>query len=233
MRRILLILILSLALSQCKKSGFPELETDPLKAAFQQNGISGYYEIDSSGDSVYTVHVDSNGNIISRENHLKMWPSTTTFTFDSLGRVAGNYHHSDISYTYKVEYDYLPNDNLVKQHWIEISGKEPKHDWTHLYKVDGSSKRPVQMIRIDAKKGDTLDITTYYWKSSKIWSEVTTSDIYPTHEKKYFYNKKGKLDRTEFWSDGRMLQADYISVTTGLVDSSIDRHKEVIYTRYF
>jgi hypothetical protein len=211
------ILFLCLTVSCAKdKPQFSVYEVDLMKDAYKRNNVKGFVKswiVNGKRINIDSTILNSNGNI-QNVFRLIAFGGADTLRYDSLNRLIGYSHRSDVWRDFKIIYEQLPEDRKVIQSWIDVTDNDSvlAYENTINYNLTLDTIVSISTPMI----GDTILTIKYSYKKNRL------VEIGPDNQdmsSRYIYNERGHLDQTIKYYKGRPFEVEFLSNTTGLPDS--------------
>ena len=235
--KLILLSLILLALCQCldKSEIFSTYSVDPMREAFVKNNIAAYVECIIVSDTVAkadSVSFDGRGNIIS-VIMIDGFKSEEFFTYDSLNRLVHRTELSDIHTEICTRYEPHPIDKEVTKYTYHCEPPDSSLLRTEIIKYDDRLEKILQSLEISPSNDSTS--TFYVYDGKRLIKELVERNGHKGRETSYFY-LDGQLIRINRTLPKAFDDDDFISKTTGLIDSTIIRSPDdttVIYYKYY
>ncbi|MEQ9307911.1 MAG: hypothetical protein RLN90_00545 [Balneolaceae bacterium] len=210
----------------------PNLDPNPLPEIYKNAGIKSYVQFEQVEDSIVrgdSVNFDSNGNKISRMHLWDPFGSKTWYEYDSLNRLTRYYHRSDIVAEYLIDYEYIPNEDLVIQNFRQPNKKDTTLFIRELLKFDKDGDKLIQKTRTGGT-GDTVSVLTYSYNIFGLSRIDGNQTDFLTTE--FFYDSDSTLIKTVKTLRDEHFETNFFSTTTGLIDSTLNEWGDYYFYDY-
>lgn len=194
-----------------------------------ENKVKYYETYFLESDSAITISIvklDTNGNVVETKSGKGIIKNDRRIQYDSLGRLVNYTVDSDIYVDNSVTYQLYPEQRLVIVKWTDkLLGDAT---FNHLL-YDENLSKILRSTTISDNMLDTLSDEVYEYDLDRLLKVRNKGNL----ETEYFYNDSGKLEEIR-WADSKRI--DYISRTTGLIDSAVyedQGEKRTTYWRYY
>lgn len=229
-----------LALSQCTElpETFSTYEVNPLKKAIVENNVTAYLEyvfVAGKIEKADSVSFDLRGNVNCRIAKGGL-VSEQFYTYDSLNRLIFETQRSDIFYKLWTQYELAPEAKLVVK-YIRIGNRaDSAGELFHkeILKFDRDLSILLTKTDVNLYTNDTT-ITKYDYDGDRIVKELEEVNRRRGRVTDYIY-ENGRLVQIRRQLVSVLLEIDYFSKITGLIDStSIDREgvTRTLYYKYY
>lgn len=224
MRKSWIILIILTSCTQQPKKSFGTIAPNPIVESRRTNKIKYYETFSINADTIVkdgVFKLDDNGRTIEIRNlNITQADQQTSYIeYDSLGQQKES--------TETLTYDSSPDQQL-----LTIKAYDKGRDVTIVsyLKFDKDLVRVLRKTMINLTSKDTVHDLTYEYEKNKL---VKANDL--LHRIEYHYDLADKLKEVRTIS-GFGLSIDYISPSTGLIDSTVNEDEEgklVTYYKYY
>jgi hypothetical protein len=210
-----------------KSDKFQAYNVDPITAAISRNKIKCYQTFFYKGDTTISFQLftaDKNGNLLEQESAKGILRNNRKMEYDSTGRMIRYIVDSDIYVDYTITYESRPIEKLVITKWFD---KDFGIAYEEYIRYDGDLRKILRrtQTRFDLRK-DTLYDYVYRYDLDKLMQVNNKNKL----AIEYKYTPTGQLKEIHRIADNAI---DYISLSTGLIDSTISANSKRELRTYY
>lgn len=239
---ILLVYLLGCS-SKHHEIPFPNLNINPLVEAYKLNGVKSYYGVvhgvDYRGEEFSiksdSVNLNRQGLELSYFQLDDFLGATRRFyTYDSLNRLVSLKRRSCTYSDYIHTYEFDSKNHQVIQNWQLVLSKDTLLDIRRVFTLAPDNSKVLAEFDLDGLSDDTLNVVRYKYNENMLTSIEGRGE-----RSVYKYNELGvlssiekvPLDEDEVQEDDKK-SIEYVSTSTGLIDSTITAYGFVKHYRY-
>jgi len=223
---------------------FPNLVQEPTVAAYKKNQIKSYFQVlhgvDYKGNSFSyrsdSVNFSKSGNLESLYQLDDFLGGTRYINeYDSLNRITAQEYSSCTHSDYLFEYDFNPKDHLITKYHYELVRMDTILLIESILQLDQQNEKIQTIWKLWKGSNDTIEVSHYNYVGDTLINISSAQ-----RDLSYHYNDVGKLfkvTKARYDEEGESMasynRTDYISLHTGLIDSTLlNEYNWVKYYHY-